>query len=145
VGSDLFERFFARRYAALFAAIHRRGWHVILHSCGRINAFVPCLIELGVDVLNMQQPRAYGLVEFGEQFKGRVCFLTTVDIQTTLPRGIEQHVREEARLLVRHWSTPAGGFIVFNYGDPVALGIPPEMTAAMFDEFVKLMTYWTGA
>ena len=40
-----FEQFFARRYAALFDAIHGHGWHVILHSCGRINDFVPRLID----------------------------------------------------------------------------------------------------
>lgn len=141
VGMDIFEQFFAPRYAKLFGTIHGYGWHVILHSCGRINAFVPRLIELGVDVLNMQQPRAYGLVEFGEQFKGKVCFLTTVDIQTTLPRGVEKEVRQEARLLVQHWSTPAGGFIVFNYGDATALGVLPQMKSIMFDEFVKLMDY----
>jgi len=143
VGNEVFEQFFARRYAELFGAIHGYGWHAILHSCGRVNAFVPRFIELGADVLNLQQPRAYGLVEFGEQFKGKVCFLTTVDIQATLPCGIEKEVREEARLLVRHWSTPAGGFIVFNYGDPAVVGSSPEMKRAMFDEFVKRMTYWT--
>ena len=77
------------RYKTIFDAIHDCGWHVILHSCGRINAFVPAFIELGVDVLNMQQSRSYGLVEFGEQFRGQVCFLATVDIQSTLPRGDE--------------------------------------------------------
>lgn len=142
VGGDVFDRFFARRYRTLFDAIHDWGWHVILHSCGKVNAFVPRFIELGVDVLNLQQPRAYGVVEFGEQFKGKVCFLTTVDIQKTLPRGNELEVREEARLLVRHWSTPDGGLIVFNYGDPEALGIPAGMTPVMFDEFVKNMKYW---
>jgi uroporphyrinogen decarboxylase len=143
VSRRTFEQFFAERYAKLFSGIHSHGWHVILHSCGRINDFVPRLIELGVDVLNMQQPRAYGLVEFGDQFRGKVCFLTTTDIQTTLPRGIEEEVREEARLLVRHWSTPAGGLIVFNYGDPQALGVRPEMTRVMFEEFVGLQHYWT--
>jgi uroporphyrinogen decarboxylase len=138
----IFEQFFARRYATLFGAIHAAGWHVILHSCGRINDFVPRLVELGVDVLNMQQPQAYGLVEFGEQFRGKVCFLTTVDIQSTLPRGDESLVREEARQLVRHWSTPEGGLVVFNYGDPEALAVKPEMTGVMFDEFVKLKDYW---
>jgi len=142
ISLDLFDRFFAPRYRQLFGAIHDHGWHVILHSCGRINDFVPRLIEVGADVLNMQQPRAYGLVEFGEQFKGKVCFLTTCDIQTTLPSGSEAAVREEARLLVEHWSVPEGGFIVFNYGDPDALAIPPHMTEIMFDEFVKLMHYW---
>ena len=142
VGPEIFERFFAGRYRAMFDAIHGRGWHVILHSCGRINDFVPRLIELGADVLNMQQPRTYGLVELGERFRGRVCFLTTVDIQSTLPRGIEADVRQEARLLVKHWSTPAGGLVVFNYGDPEALAVPPQMTEVMFDEFVKLADYW---
>jgi len=143
VGMKMFEEFFARRYRELFGAIQGHGWHVILHSCGRINAFVPPLIDLGVQVLNMQQPRAYGLVEFGRQFRGKVCFLTTVDIQSTLPGGNEADVREEARLLVENWSTPQGGFIVFNYGDPEALGVRPEMTAVMFDEFVKLKEFWS--
>ena len=145
VSRAIFEEFFAERYRALFGAVHDHGWHVILHSCGRINELVGRLIELGVDVLNMQQPRAYGLVEFGERFRGTVCFLTTVDIQSTLPRGVGPEVREEARLLVRHWSTPAGGLIVFNYGDPEALAVKPEMTRVMFDEFVKQMDYWGRA
>ncbi len=142
VSGDTFDTFFARRYRMLFKTVHDYGWHVILHSCGKVNDFVPRFIELGVDVLNMQQPRAYGLAEFGEKNKGKVCFLTTVDIQTTLPRGSEEEVREEAELLVRHWSTPAGGFIVFNYGDPRALGIPPQITPIMFDQFYKLKNYW---
>ncbi len=57
VAAKIFERFFASRYQRLFDAIHGHGWHVILHSCGRINDFVPRLSELGVDVLNMQQPQ----------------------------------------------------------------------------------------
>jgi len=145
ISRPVFEQFFAARYATLFDAIHGHGWHVILHSCGRINDFVPRLVELGVDVLNMQQPQAYGLVEFGEEFRGKVCFLTTVDIQSTLPRGVEADVRDEARQLVHHWSTPGGGLIVFNYGDPEALAVKPEMTEVMFDEFVKLKDYWQEA
>ena len=145
VSKKTFDEFFAPRYRRIFEAIHGHGWHVILHSCGRVNAFVPALIELGVDVLNMQQSRNYGLVEFGEQFRGKVCFLATVDIQATLPRGVEEEVREEARLLVRHWSTPAGGMIAFDYGDWGALGVDEKTVRAMFDEFVKLQDYWQGA
>ena len=142
VRRETFEEFFAPRYRQLFDAIHGFGWHVILHSCGRINALVPRLVELGVDVLNMQQPRCYGLVEFGEQFRGKVCFLTTADIQSTLPRGNAREVREEVQQLVRHWSTPDGGLIVFNYGDPEALAVTHEITRVMFDEFGKLANYW---
>ncbi len=135
ISVNMFDQFFGKRYNRLFDAIHGYGWHVMLHSCGKINQLVPRFIELGVDVLNMQQPNTYGLVEFGERFKGKVCFLTTVDIQTTLPHGTEEDVRNEVHLLLDHWGTNQGGFIVFNYGAPDALGIRPENTYAMFDEF----------
>jgi uroporphyrinogen-III decarboxylase len=142
IGRKTFDEFFAPRYQTIFGAIHDAGWHVILHSCGRINEFVPRLIELGADVLNMQQTRSYGPVEFGRQFRGQVCFAATVDVQTTMPRGVEEEVREEARLLVENWSTPEGGMIAFDYGDWPAIGVAPETPPIMFDEFAKHMHYW---
>ncbi len=137
ISKRLFDEFFTPRYRKIFDAIHQCGWHVILHSCGRINQFVPGFIELGVDVLNMQQSRSYGLEEFGRQFRGQVCFAATVDIQTTMPRGIEAEVREEARLLLEYWGTPEGGLIAFDYGDWEAIGVSPEMPCVMFNEFAK--------
>jgi hypothetical protein len=89
----------------------------------------------------MQQSRSYGLVEFGARFRGQVCFLATVDIQSTLPRGVEEEIREEARLLVRHWSTPAGGLIVFDYGAWDAVGVRPEIPQIMFEEFAGLLQF----
>ncbi len=142
VSRRTFDEFFASRYKQIFDVLHGYGWDVILHSCGRVNDFVPRLIELGADVLNMQQTRNYGLVEFGEQFRGQVCFLATVDIQATLPHGDEAAIREEAREIVRHWSTPQGGVIAFDYGDWGAVDVKPQSFNAMFDEFVKLQTYW---
>ncbi len=145
VGQNILDEFFVPRYREIFDAMHDYGWHVILHSCGRINSFVPTFLELGVDVLNMQQTQCYGLTEFGEKFRGKVCFLATVDIQSTLPRGDEDEVREEARQLVRHWSTPEGGMIAFDYGDWKAVNVEPQAVEAMFDEFVKLQHYWRDA
>jgi len=145
VSKRTLDDFFVGRYKVIFDFIHQCGWHVILHSCGRINEFVPTFVELGVDVLNMQQTQSYGLVEFGERFRGKVCFAATVDIQSTMPRGIEQEVREEARLLVQHWSTPQGGMIAFDYGDWAAIGVRPETPRIMFDEFARLMYYWQQA
>lgn len=137
VGLNILREYFVPRYKLIFDAIHECGWHVILHSCGRINAFVPTFVELGVDVLNMQQTRSYGLVEFGEQFRGQVCFLATADIQSTLPRGNEQEIRDEVRLLRQHWGTPSGGLIAFDYGAWDAVGVPPHAPRIMFDEFAQ--------
>jgi len=135
VGHDIFRTFFLERYRTLVKAVHGYGWQFILHSCGRINDFVPYFIEAGVDCMNMQQPRCYGIEELGRRFAGKIAFLTTTDIQATLPRGNPDEIREEARLLVKCWSTPKGGFIVFNYGDAEALGVPASAARVMFEAF----------
>ncbi len=144
VGPQIFRQFFLERYRSLGRAVHGHGWHFFLHSCGRVNDFVPFFIEAGVDVLNMQQPRLYGLEEFGRRYAGKVAFLTTTDIQRTLPAGDAERVREEARRLVQTWSTPKGGLIVYNYGLASAIGVTPGMTEIMFRAFVELMNYWNG-
>ncbi len=143
VSAEILKEFFLDRYRRLFETIHAHGWHVMLHSCGRINDFVPYFIDAGVDVLNMQQPRAYGIQELGRSFAGKVCFLTTVDIQATLPGGDPGAVRAEARELVEHWSTPEGGFIVFNYGDSDSIGTSDHIAEVMFETFYELREYWT--
>jgi len=142
ISPELFEHFFLERYRRLLEAVHGHGWHFILHSCGKVNEFVPYFVDLGVDVLNMQQPQVYGIAEIGQQFAGKVCFLTTADIQMTLPAGDPERIRAEVRELVEHWSTPDGGFIVFNYGDPESLAVKPEMTEVMFRAFAEWMYHW---
>ncbi len=142
VSSKVFREFFLARYKQLFDSIHGHGWHVFLHSCGRVNDFVPFFIEMGADVLNLQQPQAYGIKEFGQFFAGKVCFLTTVDIQATLPKNDPEAVRAEARELVENWSTPEGGFIVFNYGDAEGIGVSDAITEIMFREFYELKEHW---
>ena len=144
ISPDIFKEFFLDRYKKLTESVHGHGWHFILHSCGRVNNFVPFLIEAGMDVLNLQQPQAYGIKEFGEQFAGKICFLTTVDIQSTLPTRNAQLVRAEAEELVKYWSKPSGGFIVFNYGDSEAIGTTDEITEVMFQAFYELANYWTS-
>ena len=142
VSTKVFREFFFDRYKQLFDSIHSHGWHVILHSCGKVNDFVPLFIDVGADVLNMQQPQAYGIKELGEAFTGKICFLTTVDIQATLPKGDPDVVRAEARELVENWSIPAGGLIVFNYGDSEGIGVTDAIAEVMFREFYDLREYW---
>lgn len=142
ISKSMFEEFFFDRYKQLFDSIHGHGWHVILHSCGRVNDFVQLFMDVGADVLNLQQPRAYGIKELGSEFAGKTCFLTTVDIQATLPKEDPEAVRAEARELVEHWSTSKGGLIVFNYGDSEGIGVTDAIAEVMFKEFYDLREYW---
>ena len=140
----MFRDFFLERYRRLIEAAHGYGWHYILHSCGKVNSFVPLFIEMGVDMLNLEQPRTYGIEELGRQFAGKIAFLTTADIQATMPKGDVAEIRAEVRELVEHWATSRGGFVVFNYGFDEAIGTTEEATAAMFDEFNRIKYRWSN-
>jgi uroporphyrinogen-III decarboxylase len=142
ISQKLFDDFFFTRYKTLVDRYHEHRYHFILHSCGKINEFVDSFIDIGIDVMNMQQPRAYGIEEIGRRFGGRICFLTTVDIQATLPKGDPDEIRREAHALVENWGRPEGGFIVFNYGDGVGINVDTKTTSIMFEAFMEKM--WNG-
>jgi hypothetical protein len=137
INPKLWESFFRPRYERIFAAIHAAGWHVWMHSCGKINAILNSLIEIGVDVIEPQQPRTLGIEEIGRQFRGKVCFASLCDIQHTLPMEGEAEIRSEAERLLAHWATPDGGFILIDYGDGTAIGVGLETKRLMLEAFLK--------
>jgi hypothetical protein len=136
VRPQLWDAFFKPRYRRIFDAVHSHGWHVWMHSCGRINNILESLIDIGLDIIEPQQPRALGIEEIGRQFRGRICFASLCDIQHTLPFKDADAIREEAQLLLRSWATPQGGFILIDYGAGHAIGVDMEKKQVMLDAFL---------
>jgi hypothetical protein len=136
ISPRLWREFFMPRYARIFNAAHTAGWVVWMHSCGQIAGIVDSLIEAGVDVLNLQQPRVFGIEDFGKRFAGRVAFETLCDIQKTLPFKGKDEIEQEACLLLEHWGTPAGGFILGDYGNSAAIGVAQEKKHWMLEAFL---------
>jgi len=135
VNPKMWREFFQPRYAQIFDAAHAQGWDVWMHTCGKVNEIIEPLIEIGLDSINLQQPRALGIVEIGRRFAGRICFESLCDIQATLPFKGREAIREEARLLLEHWATPEGGFILSDYGDGEAIGVPEWKKEVMLEAF----------
>lgn len=133
----LWREFFKPRYRRIFDAMHRAGWHAWMHSDGKINVILEDLIEIGVDSINLQQPRVMGIEEVGQQFRGRICFESLCDIQHTLPFKGAAEIREEAQLLLEHWAAPDGGFILSDYGNGRAIGVAVEKKRVMLDAFLE--------
>jgi len=138
ISPRLWNAFFRPRYERIFQAIHAAGWHVWMHSCGRINLLLDSIIACGVDVIELQQPRALGIEAIGCQFRGKVCFASLCDIQETLPRKSAQGIEAEAGLLLEHWGTPEGGFILIDYGDGGAIGVDLDRKRTMLEAFQRL-------
>ncbi|OGJ87971.1 MAG: hypothetical protein A2268_03785 [Candidatus Raymondbacteria bacterium RifOxyA12_full_50_37] len=137
----LWREFFKPRYKKIFGAVKKAGWHVWMHSCGFVNDIIGDLIDIGLNVINLQQPRALGIEEVGARFRGKICFSSLCDIQHTLPFKNNSEIVQEASLLLKHWAAPQGGFILSDYGDGAAIGVPIEKKQIMFDAFIRADPY----
>ena len=137
INPDLWREFFKPRYKLLFDACHEAGWHVWMHSCGKVNAIIGELIDIGLNVINLQQPTVLGIEEVGRQYAGKICFLSLCDIQKTLPFKDAAAIEAEAKLLIDCWGTDEGGFILGDYGDGEAINVPLWKKQVMFDAFQK--------
>jgi hypothetical protein len=134
-----FRRYFKPRYEKLVRAVHDGNQHFIFHSCGRITEFIPDFIDLRMDVLNFLQPRILPFEEVGKRFAGKICFLVSADVQSTLPWAPFREIRQEVKDIVEYMATPEGGLIVFSYGDATAMGISRQRTQVMCQAFMKNM------
>jgi len=125
------------RYREIFESAHERGMLTFLHSCGYILDIVEDLIEVGLDVLQLDQQENMGLDNLGA-FAGRVTFFCPVDIQNTMARGNPGEIRNYCRKMVEELGTKEGGFIPRWYSDPAAAGHSEEAIEAMCEEFLRI-------
>lgn len=126
------------RYARVYEAAHASGLLTFLHSCGDISAILDDLIEIGLDVIQLDQQENMGVDELGRRFGGRVTFWCPVDIQATMVNGSLDDIRAYCRKLVMTLGRPEGGFMAQWYSDPAGVGHTEEAIAAMCEEFVRL-------
>lgn len=129
---------FYPRFQKLCGIAHSLGIKVFMHSCGKIAAIVPSLIEAGIDVLQFDQPELHGLDALAAyQDKSRITFWSPVDIQKTLQLRDEQAIRARAREMLEKLWRGRGGFIAGYYKDNASIGLDPKWQDYACDEFIK--------
>ena len=120
--------------------VHELGARVMYHSCGAVRPFIPDLIGVGVDVLDVLQFSADGMDadEIKANFGKSLCFHGGIDVQTTLPRcsqgEVRRVVRERICVLGRR-----GGYILAPTHNMQA-DTPPENVVAMYSEAGSLVS-----
>jgi uroporphyrinogen decarboxylase len=132
-------------YARVCQAVREAGMLSFLHSCGHIVDILDDLIEIGLDVIHMDQQENMGLDLLGERFGGRLTFYSPVDIQQTMVYGTMDDIRAYCRRMARVLGRPAGGFVPRWYTDPNGAGHRPEALAVMCEEFLRLSREHKGA
>jgi uroporphyrinogen decarboxylase len=108
-----------------------RLWY---HTCGACTAFIPELIDNGIQVLNPIQIGTPGMepAALKARFGDRLAFWGgAIDAQHVLPHATPEAVREAVRVNLELWK-PGGGY-VFNNVHNLQAGIPPANIVALYD------------
>ena len=129
------------RYARIYKAAHDANLLTFLHSCGNIIDILDDLIEIGLDVIQMDQQENMGLELLGKRFGGRITFYSPVDIQNTMVNGTVEEIRTYCRQMFKLLGRSNGGFIPKWYPDPVGAGHRQKAIDAMCKEFLRLGKY----
>ncbi|MBP8638566.1 MAG: hypothetical protein KBI34_05170 [Dictyoglomi bacterium] len=124
-------------FIQLCSKAHKLGLYVFMHSCGHIYEIIPDLIEVGIDVLQFDQPALHGVDNLARDFGGKVNFWCPVDIQQILPKKDERLIEEFAREMIEKLGAFNGGFIAGYYGSNEALGLDPYWQDVACRAFVK--------
>lgn len=120
-------------HTRLNAAIHQHGARVIYHTDGSVMAAVDGLVDMGIDVLQALQFSADNMdpAALKDGFGDSLCFEGGVSVQTTLPFGTSEEVRQEVQERIRVLGR--GGGYILGPSHWIQAGTPPGNIVAMFD------------
>jgi hypothetical protein len=138
ISPRLWRAVFKPRFADLCDHAHSIGLMVFMHSCGKLTAIVPDLIETGVDLFQFDQPRIHGVDTLSRfQDSAKVTYWCPVDIQKTLQTKDETVIRQAAGELVDKLWRGRGGFVAGFYSDEPSIGLEPKWQRIACDEFLR--------
>lgn len=132
VSPAMWRAWFRPRYESLFGRIHDHGMDVWVHSCGKIDAIIGDLIDVGLDVLH---PLQYGCVDwewFASTYGGSVCVLGCVDVCQVLTQGTPEDVSRHVRRVVEVFGREGGGLILAP-GNTIMPETPLANMRALFE------------
>ena len=133
ISFEMWEELIKPYHVRLNKVIHEFGVKVIYHSDGTVMKAVDGLIDMGIDVLQALQFSAEGMdpVVLKKKYGDKLCFEGGVSVQTTLPFGNPDDVKQEVESLISILGKD-GGYIL-GPSHAIQAGTPPENIVAMFD------------
>ena len=101
------------------------------HSDGKINELIPDLIEAGVNILNPVQPECVDHRWVKDQFGDRLAFNAGLGVQSILPFGTPDEVRQHVRQVIE--TLGAGGGLIIGPSHVIERDTPLENILAMLE------------
>jgi uroporphyrinogen decarboxylase len=135
IGLAVYREFYRPHHERFIRLCHDFGIRVFHHDDGSCRAFLPDLVEMGIDVLNPVQWACPGMdmAELKAEFGSRLSFHGGVDNQRILPFGTPDEVRAEVRHCVDALASDGTGYILAPCHNLQAVS-PVENILAMYEE-----------
>jgi uroporphyrinogen decarboxylase len=121
-------------YVRLNKILHSFGVKIWYHTDGAVMDALDSLIDIGIDILNPLQFDAKGMNPdiLKEKYGDKLCFHGGVSVQSTLPFGTSNEVREEVRQRIKVLGK--GGGYILGPSHAIQGGTPPENIMAFLEE-----------
>jgi uroporphyrinogen-III decarboxylase len=140
---EMFRRIYKNHYARTAEFCHHLGLHYIWHCCGWIFDIIPDMIEIGVDAVQLDQPKLMGHARLAERFGGRISFWNAVDIQWLTQPGAsltDEQLRSEVREMIEPFRPIPGGLMLRQYIAPQTLRISEHVLRVLHQGFLDYGT-----
>jgi uroporphyrinogen decarboxylase len=140
IGPDMFDRYFTPRIHKMFTAFRTANPKIKIawHSCGSIIPLIPKFIDLGLDYLNPLQPLAKDMdaVNLKNLFGGKINFFGAICVQSTLPNGTPETIKEEVKRVAGIFGKEGGYIIAPSHN--IQDDTPVENVIALFEAVTEL-------
>lgn len=132
VSPATWREFIKPRLKQIIDLAQAQGRQTFLHSCGCVEAVVPDLIELGLDILHPIQPETMDIAALKREYGKDITFCGGVPTQHLLPYGTPDEVRAEVRRLKTVMG--AGGGYILEPGITLQDDVPVANMVALLEE-----------
>ncbi len=128
---ETFDIHFAPKFKKYFQMVHKYGARSMMHMCGCVRAFLPRLIDLGLDVYDVVQPTIpeMDIAVLKKDFGDKLIFCGSVCVQSTLAFGSVDDVVKE---VTRREGLFSDGGLFLGPSHAIQVGTPIENIIALY-------------
>jgi uroporphyrinogen decarboxylase len=132
ISPQSYDKLFAPYMKRLFDLAHQYGARTMMHCCGSCRKFIPRLIELGLDILEVVQVDTADMDIEGLHgaFYKKIAFCGSISVQDTLPFGTVEDVIREVEL--RKVLFKEGGMVIAPTHN-IQVGTPVDNILALYE------------
>ena len=136
---DVFRKFILPYHKKMFQACRKRGVLIILHSCGKIDQFLPDLVDAGLNCIqSLEATAGVDLPGLKDSLGDRLCFMGGLDSSGIITYGTPKDVEENVKNTIKN-AGKGGGYFVGPSHD--IINIPWENIMAMRAAIEKYRSY----